>query len=232
MTAKEETKIKMENGVFTHGDFYYLLYEVENDRKDRGVDESKVIKPCEKEWSRSKREAVDKDGRDREILELAIRHSDYDLVKFVIDGRKEGSTELLTGVYFQMTEVSDHRIFDLLFEHGMDTEGDPEGTLESPLLVACLNNRTEVVRSILKHNSQKISGTYIYVSLKEFRSLYDIALGNYNFQMFKVLIDYCREDLSSEEIEYMDKEYSRSHPKYMSYVRYGLPESKDVETQT
>lgn len=127
------------------------------------------------------------DGRDREILELAIKNGDYDLVKFVIDRRKEDSTEFLTDIYLRMTEVSDYKIFDLLFDHGMDAEDAPEGTLESPLVVACLENRTDIVRSILKNNAKKGYSTYAYVSLKDYSSLYDIAMENYNFQMFKLL---------------------------------------------
>ena len=164
-------------------------------------------------------------GKSQKYLELAIEHDDYDLVKLAIDKcPKEYLEDILFDKYKSLENISDVRIFDLLFDSGMEIDESDN----RPLVVACLENKIEIIRSILERTERPD------MKAGSPDSLYRLSVKNDNYELFKLLISFRSiPDYESDHIEQM-LEYDQVH--YLIYMRHGIdinpPERSDAQTQT
>lgn len=163
----------------------------------------------------------------REYLELAMKYDDYDLAKLALNKcPEEDLSEVMEVAFAHLKNLSNHRIFELLFNSGMENCEE----IRSCAMNACINNNFDLLEVILNNCSK------ICMNVGDNGSLYRVAMSNDNFEMFKFLIDLT--SIPDYEQEYIEKFVMIDDPKYEIYMRYGVDiepknrETREISTQT
>lgn len=163
----------------------------------------------------------------QEYLELAMKYDNYDLAKLALDKcSEEDFMEVMEIAFTHLKNLSDHRIFELLFRSGIENCEE----LQACAINACVNNNFDLLAVILNKCNK------ICTNIGDNGSLYRIAAFNDNFEMFKFLVD--RTSIPDYEQEYIEHCMGISDPKYEIYMRYGVDiepkrrETREVSMQT